>query len=224
MDQLTSLVTQILHSNEDVSRRLASMESRTAPSSSSSISTLKQLKSHFSEDSDEYDSNDDESCRTVKAGSRDPSNDIMQEERPDRTFAFTFDKDLKASRAYSRVAKRTSVFSTSSSLAQSMGWSYFSGLSLADLSEISVINLPIVPRELWNGEHYTKARAKESLKVDVKEPTAKSPPRIVKENITSSLSTSRKIWTYSYPKTNSARRPDTVYMPARKILLLGTSP
>lgn len=61
------------------------------------------------------------------------------------TFNFTFDQDLKNFAPYTRAMKRNSVWSTASSAVHETGWSCLSGLSLADVSEISVVGLPIPP-------------------------------------------------------------------------------
>ena len=37
-----------------------------------------------------------------------------------------------------------------------MGWSCLSGLSLAEVSHIAVINLLFCPHDLWNGHRYSK--------------------------------------------------------------------
>jgi len=81
------------------------------------------------------------------------------------TFGHTFDEDLNKSRPYTRAFKRQAVWSTTSSAVQTMDWSYLSGLSLADVSQISVIDLPISPKDLWNGQRYSY-RAKSIAKLE----------------------------------------------------------
>ena len=70
---------------------------------------------------------------------------------------FTFEQDLRQSRVYKRVRRRNSLESLSSSTAPSFGWSCLSEMSLANVSNISVISLPIAVSELTNGEHYKRA-------------------------------------------------------------------
>ena len=70
------------------------------------------------------------------------------------TVGFTFEKDLEASRPYIRGLKRCSGCTATSSVAPSMGWSFFSGVSLAEVSCLSAIGLPIAPQDLWNGNRY----------------------------------------------------------------------
>ena len=115
---------------------------------------------------------DDDSIRTIKATNDPKVVERAPDERVDavrvdseRTakepehsqgspFGFTFDKDLNNSRPYARAMRRDSTYSTASSTLHTMGWSCLSGLSLAEVSEVSVIGLPITPQELWNGHRY----------------------------------------------------------------------
>ncbi|KAL9614073.1 MAG: hypothetical protein Q9167_001427 [Letrouitia subvulpina] len=76
-----------------------------------------------------------------------------------RNLMSTFEHDLSSSRVYSRVSR---AFNRKSdpypgsllSSERSMGWSFFSGMSLADVSDISVVSLPISAIHLWNGSRY----------------------------------------------------------------------
>ncbi len=52
--------------------------------------------------------------------------------------------------------ERQSLFSPRSSAIGTVGWSCLSRFSLADVSEISVINLPISAKELWNGQRCSR--------------------------------------------------------------------
>ena len=69
-------------------------------------------------------------------------------------FDFIFDKDLYASRVYKRAMLKPFAQSAASSTICTVGWSFLSGLSLGEISNVSVIALPILPNELWNCEHY----------------------------------------------------------------------
>ena len=117
-------------------------------------------------------SRDDDSIRTITATKEPKEIEIAPDDRVDAiekdseniakepeksqgsAFGFTFDKDLNSSRPYARAMRRTSVYSTASSTLHTMGWSCLSDLSLAEVSEVSVIGLPITPQELWNGHRY----------------------------------------------------------------------
>lgn len=77
---------------------------------------------------------------------------------------FTFDQDLQRTRVYSRTARLPDcTFSLSSSAVRSVGWSMLSGLSVSDISNISVLALPISIDELYNGRHFG---ANHDLKLD----------------------------------------------------------
>ena len=74
-------------------------------------------------------------------------------------LAFGFDKEveegLSSSFAYSRAGRRLPFSQDrSSSTASRMGWSFFSQISLAEISNLSVISLPISIQELWDSEQY----------------------------------------------------------------------
>ena len=64
---------------------------------------------------------------------------------------FDFSDDLQLSRVYRRnQAFCNSAISLVTDSAYSLGWSFFSNLSMADVSNISVIDLAIVEGELFN--------------------------------------------------------------------------
>ncbi|KAM5350267.1 hypothetical protein ACJ41O_006772 [Fusarium nematophilum] len=65
-----------------------------------------------------------------------------------------FENDLEASRVYRRTKRDSMNFSFRSSVAYTHAWSIFSGLSLSDVSVLSVIALPIYRDELSNAGHY----------------------------------------------------------------------
>ena len=141
---------------------MANLEMRTFESSRTSAPTTGAVDS----------SRDDDSFRTMKPKKgpqgveRAPDNrvDTVGDDCENTTrepksfqgsaFGFTFDKDLNSSRPYARAMRRTSAYSTASSTLHTMGWSCLSDLSLAEVSEVSVIGLPITPQELWNGDRY----------------------------------------------------------------------
>lgn len=87
----------------------------------------------------------------------DANNNNQSDTGPQNRYSFSeleFEKDLKASRVYRRVKRDTMDFSMRSSIAHSHAWSIFSGISLSDISEISVLALPIYPEDITNSQHY----------------------------------------------------------------------
>ena len=71
---------------------------------------------------------------------------------------FAFEQELLASRPYARAINRRPCLSATSSVVPTMGWSYLSGLSLAHVSAVSMLSLPLSALELWNGHRYVTAR------------------------------------------------------------------
>ncbi|ORY02261.1 hypothetical protein BCR34DRAFT_84268 [Clohesyomyces aquaticus] len=65
-----------------------------------------------------------------------------------------FQEEIENSRVYRRANRANSLLSFSSSVIGSRAWSVFSGLSLAEISAISVIALPLTPSDVENAEHY----------------------------------------------------------------------
>ena len=99
---------------------------------------------------------DTESIMTVRG----PITDAQKAQSSDQRqmFGYSFDQDLNTSRPYTRALQKHQVWSTTSSEIHTMGWSCLSGLSLAEISHISVINLPLCPQDLWNGHHYSEIK------------------------------------------------------------------
>ena len=97
------------------------------------------------EDNDSLMFEDDtESLATIHA----PSSNLSSEESVD---SFDFSDELQRSRVYRRnQAFRQSFISAMTNSAYSLGWSFFSDLSMAEVSNISVINLPITEGEVFN--------------------------------------------------------------------------
>jgi hypothetical protein len=93
---------------------------------------------------------DDESITTI----RQPNKRVSILESIKARFAF--EDDLKTSRVYNRAALRDSCdYSFISSAVRTNAWSILSGLSLADISKISVLSLPIFLADITNNEHYS---------------------------------------------------------------------
>lgn len=148
------MMTKLLDSNQDMSQRMTNMERRnlahppnhTARDNGTDTMTIRSAP--LTEVV-----KDNESLVTIREVESDPSTEASKDMQP--ILDHSFDQDLKNSRPYTRASKRPPVWSVASSVVQTVSWSCFSGLSLADMSQISVINLPITPRELWNGQRYS---------------------------------------------------------------------
>ena len=155
VEQLTNLVRKILEDNQDMSQRMARLEVRTPGHSPSIAPMFTSGGKPAAVETTAGSISDATSYLTAKKaglGSEAMVSDNSDDRKP--TFRFSFDDDLNHSRPYTRAMRRSMIWSPRSSAIGTIGWSCLSGLSLADVSEISVINLPVSPRELWNGERY----------------------------------------------------------------------
>lgn len=136
------LVHQLLESNKEMSLRLASIriQSDTASSRSAAIRHGR------------YHNNDEAS--TIRPGRTGNGAVLDSELTQTVAFGFAFEQDLQGSRVYRRALVRDAESSDSSSFGRSVGWSFLSGLSLTDISCLSVISLPISRQEIWNSSYY----------------------------------------------------------------------
>ena len=105
----------------------------------------------------------------------------------------SFEEDLKISRPYMRALKRCSDWTVSSSIAPSMGWSFFSGKRLAEVSSYSVINLPISPQDLWNGHRYSAGSLIRQSRASTRPIQKKTFGRLVRNTAMSSSTSSATI-------------------------------
>ncbi|KUJ22170.1 uncharacterized protein LY89DRAFT_395334 [Mollisia scopiformis] len=93
--------------------------------------------------------------RTIRA--IDDGNASSMKQQPDESIAgptFDFENDLETSRVYRKAQRESMDFSFRSSIARTNAWSVFSGLSLSDVSNISVIALPLYREDIENAQHY----------------------------------------------------------------------
>ena len=79
-----------------------------------------------------------------------------------RKFRFEFDPDLFKSWVYIRAMRRESCESLPSSATKSFAWSCLSDRSLDQITNLSVISLPITHEHLSNSRHYKVAQVAES--------------------------------------------------------------
>lgn len=142
---LTALVHQLLSSNQEIATRLVNLEGQ--------IDKASGWQRIYGDDG----------STIVKRG-RGSAIHRENDDFEDPRFAFEFDHDLYRSWVYARALRRHSSQSLTSSLTNSFRWSCLSNISLADISNLSVLSLPIRADELRNSVHYgTTKRARSSL-------------------------------------------------------------
>ena len=150
VDQLGNITRQLVDSNHDISERLSRMESKNSDALSAIASTAREFVGSET-------SKDDESIitvRSVKAGSSTSKTSEMSM----MSLPSEFESLLESSRPYRRAFKRSdSSLSATSSVIHTLGWSFLSGISLAEVSNISIIELALDKNKIWNSIFYDTA-------------------------------------------------------------------
>ena len=142
---LVTTVEHILQASEDVSSRLARIETMFAAPTGYSASALRAPID-----------NDDEIAQP-RVSTEEPLNSDLS--RKILQFDPNLESELHASRVYMRTKHRHSMSSLNSTYDSVAGLSFLSGISLAQISSISVISLPIFSYELWNPQQYRCIRS-----------------------------------------------------------------
>ncbi|SCN82443.1 uncharacterized protein FFC1_03894 [Fusarium fujikuroi] len=127
--QLIAAVDMLLRDNSDLSRRMMGMENI--------VDTMSHRRATIQ-------STKDIDAQKGKATSS----------RRSSLFEFDFEHDLKLSRVYRHAKRDTMDFSARSSVARTHAWSSLSGISLSDISHISVLALPLYVEDISNPQHY----------------------------------------------------------------------
>ena len=146
-ESLATIVNDVLTTNQALARRLEDLNLPTTLKHQSAPSALESALNEEKESPTiEGDRHSCTTCATTIVEDTDSRN-------------ATFERDLRRSRVYSKVSARfqrrsdVGLLSLSSSPACSIG-SALSGLSLADVSNISVVSLPISVQALANRHWY----------------------------------------------------------------------
>ena len=141
---LTTAVSRILEYSEDVSRRLANMEN--------SILRLNQgtaTASLMSLETSDFTSKISPLVRNTS--------DELKSQKSNPQFDSLMESELYDSRVYLRAIRRFSTLSLPSNTCSAPGMSFLSGVSLGQISNISVIELPIFYHEIWDSRDYKLA-------------------------------------------------------------------
>lgn len=140
---LETQIATLLDSNQALSRRLESL--RDTFDARSTITRRIDDQSVVGADAD---------SRTITSATQ-HANRSSETIVKASTLRFAFEDDLAASRVYRQAKRDACDCSFTSSAVRTDAWSIFSGLSLADLSVISIVALPLYPRDITNARHYT---------------------------------------------------------------------
>ncbi|KAL8685797.1 MAG: hypothetical protein Q9218_007538 [Villophora microphyllina] len=136
---LRSLVLRVLDQNSDLAQKFDNEHLPRAPLLRSTPSMLPQ--------------DDDETIRAEPVP--DHSDDLRRIIAEGPVDGSDFERALQGTRVYRRLAYRRSDLSLPSSAGRSRGWSFLSDVSLSEVTEVSVISLPLSVAELYEGsQHY----------------------------------------------------------------------
>ncbi|KAL8975222.1 MAG: hypothetical protein Q9197_000525 [Variospora fuerteventurae] len=144
IDALTGLVHDVLATNQDICRRLEQTDHQLKHQSApSALETLDCMG----------DTPKPETDRNTW------SSDVTRVARRASEYDSSFEQDLRQSRVYTRISRNIErsdpdMLSLPSSTRRSIGYSFLSGMSLADVSDISLISLPIPIQSLSNRQRY----------------------------------------------------------------------
>ena len=176
VSELKALTIQVLESNQVLAERMANLELQHSAYALSKAPNSQEVEDHHRKSGTtlrlEPDLDDDETSADLSifapiTEAEDQDNEsivtigrvgAIKTESFAAVNGFPFEQDLLASRPYARAINRRPCWSTTSSVVSTMGWSYLSGISLADVSEVSILSLPLSPPELWNGYRYVAAQ------------------------------------------------------------------
>jgi hypothetical protein len=149
---LLLLVQQLVENNVEISQRLKALETTLE---TESILTACFRNGNTVETGDSADAITDQPLEISRRTTTTPMIlDSSSTGLPTIGFHSAFESDLNDSRVYKRMQPYECDVSFTSSAVRSHSWSVFSGLSLSQISSISVIALPVYSRELFNKEWY----------------------------------------------------------------------
>ncbi len=151
MNNLATTVQTIVESSEKMTHKLENIEQTLAAPSQYATSKISALPR-----------SSDEALKLRLLG-RDINDGHSPPQAHMPNAKSDLDLELSNSRVYLRTFHRHSVSSLPSASGSASGWSFLSGVSLAQISNISVLSLPLCPYEIWNPHHYDPPYRHESL-------------------------------------------------------------
>ena len=168
MGRLCDRVEQVLASNQDMGRRLRDMDHNTIHGAASTVMNSR-------------DNASTKSSGTVAPPIHPPGNlpEVIQRNR----FGFAFEEDLFASRVYRRPLFSDSGESLITSAARTTSSSILSALSLTDISNISILAIPIYSHEISNSNRYSFGDFHlAAVNVEQQSTDTRPPSRLLKAN------------------------------------------
>jgi hypothetical protein len=143
-ETLQNLVTELPENNQEISRRLRNLEDMCESQS--------VLTNCFRNTNNVEITEDD--AETIRYNLVLNDSDETPKTLPGVAFQYSFEIDLNTSRVYKRTKLYEPDASFTSSAVRTHAWSIFSGLSLSEVSIISVIALPLYSHDISNSQWY----------------------------------------------------------------------
>ncbi|KAL2062167.1 hypothetical protein VTL71DRAFT_6433 [Oculimacula yallundae] len=162
-DALRSLVQQVLENNTDLARRLKNLEDM-VESRSILTNCFRNGGSGFNDDAETINSQGFDISSNFDALNLHNDSIVVEHHLSARhsnsIFQHSFEADLNRTRVYARTRLYSSDESFTTSVIRTHVWSVFSGLSLSEISNVSVIALPLYGYELKHSHWYMPSNTK----------------------------------------------------------------
>lgn len=142
-DHLTTMVEQVLETNRALCKRMKNLEDTF------------DARSTLTRPTDNVSSLSYQSEETVRGNRWRLTTSQISSTLDWQTTRFSFDSDLQSSRVYRMARSEECDRSFDSSIVRTHAWSVFSGLSLADISVLAVIALPLCSNDIKTPGQYT---------------------------------------------------------------------
>ncbi|KAI1158014.1 hypothetical protein F5B18DRAFT_122700 [Nemania serpens] len=165
--QLAANVSTLLDSNRDLSRRMMHLEGAIDEQTirsrrgqgivSAASAAAHRVESRVATATSPSETEETSASATGSLSAFAPRETAGSASNPVFRSVFEFENDLEASRVYRRAQRGTMDFSFRSSVPYTHAWSLLSGRSLADVSVLSVIALPLDLEDVANRYHYIDA-------------------------------------------------------------------
>ena len=167
---MENLVRQLLAENPDLGARLQTTDHAKTIAETSSISARDDLTIIPSSAGREAARDDEITFSLPDNGNLDSTQSV--------SFTLDVEVSLQASWVYRR-ARHSIPRSSMVNDRQSVGWSFLSGRSLSEVSNISVVTLPISIDEINNGQHYTTTSSRSSTGIKINVWSITKPRRLI---------------------------------------------
>lgn len=162
VDRLATSVDSIVTSSEDITRRLAMLDDKLSTMKSPSLiepgaSVSDELES-LQEQNDPFADPASDTLSDFGNGiandNFDPSRKSHEANGDAGYIGTDLELLLQESRAYSHGVITSSHISSDFTHRHTARWSYLSGISLSQVTNLSVLSLPVSIQELWNEQQY----------------------------------------------------------------------